>query len=45
MSVGTVIGGQLYITIGSAGPAFMGMLLIAISIVSLSKMKDNYVDY
>ncbi|WP_086443747.1 MFS transporter [Candidatus Enterococcus lemimoniae] len=43
--VGPVIGGQLYITIGSAAPAFMGMLLIAISIVVLSKMKDDCVDY
>lgn len=43
--VGPVIGGQLYITIGSAAPAFMGMLLIMISIVVLSKMKDDCVDY
>ncbi|WP_348921703.1 tetracycline resistance protein [Enterococcus rotai] len=45
MSVGTVIGGQLYIIVGAAAPAFMGILLIAISMVVLIKKKDSYGNY
>ncbi|AOH54733.1 tetracycline resistance MFS efflux pump [Peribacillus muralis] len=35
--IGPLIGGQLYVTIGHAAPAFMGMILITAAIVVLHK--------
>ncbi|MEI5989943.1 permease [Enterococcus termitis] len=37
--VGPIIGGQLYVTLGSAAPAFMGVLLITAAIAVLVKGK------
>lgn len=35
--IGPVIGGQIYVSLGSAAPAFMGMILIAAAIPVLYK--------
>jgi DHA1 family tetracycline resistance protein-like MFS transporter len=35
--IGPIIGGQIYVSIGSAAPAFMGMILIAASVIVLYK--------
>jgi DHA1 family tetracycline resistance protein-like MFS transporter len=38
--IGPIIGGQIYISLGHAAPAFMGMFLIAAAIVVLYKRTD-----
>ena len=35
--IGPIIGGQIYVSIGHAAPAFMGMILIAVAIPILYK--------
>jgi DHA1 family tetracycline resistance protein-like MFS transporter len=35
--IGPVIGGQIYVSLGHAAPAFMGMILIAAAISVLYK--------
>ena len=38
--IGPIIGGQIYVSLGHAAPAFMGMILIAIAIPVLYKAKN-----
>lgn len=38
--IGPIIGGQIYVSLGHAAPAFMGMILIAASILVLYKRPD-----
>lgn len=40
--IGPIIGGQIYVSLGSAAPAFMGMILIAAAIPVLYKRTHSY---
>jgi DHA1 family tetracycline resistance protein-like MFS transporter len=37
--IGPIIGGQIYVSLGHAAPAFMGMILIAVAVSVLNKGK------
>lgn len=41
--IGPIIGGQIYVSLGHAAPAFMGMIFIAVAIPVLYKRKSNNV--
>jgi len=39
--IGPIIGGQIYVSLGHAAPAFMGMILIAAAIIVLNKSTQS----
>ncbi|WP_055069126.1 MFS transporter [Clostridium massiliamazoniense] len=42
--IGPIIGGQIYVSLGHAAPAFMGMIFIAVAIPVLYKRKGTHVN-
>lgn len=42
--IGPIIGGQIYVSLGHAAPAFMGMIFIAVAIPILYKRKSSNVN-
>lgn len=42
--IGPIIGGQIYVSLGHAAPAFMGMIFIAVAIPILYKRKSSKVN-